>query len=161
MSYSLPWTPNNIVLWLHRKTTDELAGTRLVLFSYGSGLASAMFSLKFDTDGSPNSALTALVHNSSSLLTKLESRKCYNPSEFEAMLALREEAHMKAPYIPKSCNKDLFPGTFYLTKVDDAHRRTYECSAAPSELTPKVAKQPMVAPVRLVNPISNGIVNGR
>lgn len=119
-----------------------------------------MFSLKFDIDTSANSSLTALVHSCSGLLSKLESRKCYNPAEFEAMLALREEAHMKAPFTPKSCNKDLFPGTFYLTNVDDAHRRTYERSALPPELKPKVAKQPIIAPVRLVDPISNGIVNG-
>ena len=149
-----------VILSLHRKTLDELAGTRLVLFSYGSGLASAMFSLKFDTDNSASSPLTALVYSATGLLSRLESRKCLTPAEFEATLALREEAHMKAPYTPKSSNKDLFPGTFYLTEVDDSHRRTYERSALPPEFQPKVAKQPIIAPVRLVDPVSNGIVNG-
>ena len=149
-----------IFLLLYRKTSDKLAGTRLVLFSYGSGLSSAMFSLKFDTDDSPNSPLTALVHSASGLPGRLESRKCHSPAEYEAILKLREEAHMKAPFTPKSSDKDLFPGTFYLTKVDDAHRRTYERSVQPTELPLKVAKQPIVAPVRLVNPVSNGIVNG-
>lgn len=119
-----------------------------------------MFSLKFDTDNSPSSSLTALVHSASGLLSRLENRKCHTPAEFEATLALREEAHMKAPYTPKSCSKDLFPGTFYLTHIDDAHRRTYERTALPSEFKPKVAKQPIIAPVRLISPISNGIVNG-
>lgn len=119
-----------------------------------------MFSLKFDTDNSATSPLSALIYSASGLLSKLESRKCLTPAEFEATLALREEAHMKAPYTPKSSSKDLFPGTFYLTEVDDSHRRTYERSALPPEFKPKVAKQPIIAPVRLVDPISNGIVNG-
>jgi len=150
----------DILLLSYRKTVDELAGTRLVLFSYGSGLASAMFSLKFDTNSSPSSSLSALVHSTSGMISKLDSRKCYTPAEFEATLTLREEAHMKAPYTPRSSNHNLFPGTFYLTKVDDVHRRTYERSSLPSELKCKVAKQPIVAPVRLVHPITNGIVNG-
>jgi len=143
-----------------RKTVDELAGTRMVLFSYGSGLASSMFSLKFDTNKSPDSSLTALVQGASGVLHRLESRKCYTPAEFEATLTLREQAHMKAPYKPKSGHQDLFPGTFYLTDIDDAHRRTYERHDIPSEVKLKVAKQPLVAPIRLATPISNGIVNG-
>ena len=131
-----------------------------MLFSYGSGLASAMFSLKFDTDTSPSSSLTALIQSASGVCGRLDSRKCYSPAEFEATLKLREEAHMKAPYTPKSSNHNLFPGTFYLTKVDDAHRRSYQCSEPPAQLKQKVARQSIVAPVRLVNPISNGIVNG-
>ena len=147
-------------MFLYRKSVDELAGTRMVLFSYGSGLASAMFSLKFDTDKSPDSSLTALVHGASGVLHRLENRRCYSPAEFEATLTLREQAHLKASYKPKSGHQDLFPGTFYLTNIDDVHRRTYERHAIPSEIKLKVAKQPIVAPIRLVNPISNGIVNG-
>ena len=116
-----------------------------------------MFSLKFDTDKSPDSSLTALVRGASSLLHTLETRKCYTPAEFEATLSLREHAQLKAPYKPKSGHQDLFPGTFYLTNVDDAHRRTYERHAVPSEVNRKV---PLVAPIRLVNPISNGVGNG-
>ncbi|XP_065905062.1 hydroxymethylglutaryl-CoA synthase 1-like [Dysidea avara] len=146
-----------VVSLLAQKTVDDLAGTRIVLFSYGSGLASSMFSLKFDTDKSPDSSLTALVRGASSLLHTLETRKCYSPAEFEATLSLREHAQLKAPYKPKSGHQDLFPGTFYLTNVDDAHRRTYERHAVPSEVNRKV---PLVAPIRLVNPISNGVGNG-
>jgi len=41
-------------------------------------------------------------------------------------LKWREEAYGKAPYTPKGKIEDLFPGTYYLTEIDEKYRRKYE-----------------------------------
>lgn len=98
----------------------------MVLFSYGSGLASAMYSFRFSSDAGPNSALRALVASQSDLPARLKARRVVPPAEFEKTMKLREETHHLAPYAPTGSLSDLFPGTFYLTNVDEKHRRTYE-----------------------------------
>lgn len=41
-------------------------------------------------------------------------------------MKLREQTHHLAPYQPVGSSAELFPGTYYLTAVDDKHRRGYE-----------------------------------
>lgn len=36
-----------------------------------------------------------------------------------------QSVYCTAPYIPRGSVEDLFPGTWYLTRVDDKHRREY------------------------------------
>lgn len=105
----------------------QLSGKRLVLFSYGSGLAAAMYSLRVSTDFAPKSPLASLSCNVSDIPGLLTARRVVSPPEFEAIMKLREETHHKAPYEPQGNASDLFPSTFYLTSVDDKHRRTYGC----------------------------------
>ena len=108
------------------KSTDEVAGKRLVLFSYGSGLASAMYSVRFAADSSPKKPnLAAIVEGLSDIPTRLKARKTLPPVEFERIMKLREETHHLAPYTPVSDVTDMFPGSFYLTGVDSKHRRAY------------------------------------
>ena len=45
---------------------------------------------------------------------------------FNAAMDLRAERYGKAGYVPSGPVADLWPGTFYLAKVDELHRRTYE-----------------------------------
>ncbi|CAI8022508.1 Hydroxymethylglutaryl-CoA synthase, cytoplasmic [Geodia barretti] len=104
---------------------EELAGKRVVLFSYGSGLASAMYSLRVSTDASPKSPLATLASGCTDLLKRLKDRKTVPPAEFEKKMKLREDTHHLAPYTPVGELEDLWPGTYYLTQVDEKHRRTY------------------------------------
>lgn len=94
------------------------------MFSYGSGLAATMYSLRVSTDCAPLASLSSNVSDIPGLLT---ARRVVSPVEFEAIMKLREETHHKAPYEPQGNAIDLFPSTFYLTSVDDKHRRTYDC----------------------------------
>jgi hydroxymethylglutaryl-CoA synthase len=41
------------------------------------------------------------------------------------MCNLREKAHLKKSYTPTGATDTLFPGTYYLTNIDDMFRRTY------------------------------------
>lgn len=42
------------------------------------------------------------------------------------MCNLREKAHLKKDYSPAGQTDTLFPGTYYLTHVDDMFRRKYD-----------------------------------
>ena len=103
------------------KTPSELIGKRVVMFSYGSGLASGMYSLRV-TDTPQLSQLTQGMIN---IPKTLAARKTIPPADFEATMKLREETHHLAPYKPVGDPAQLFPGTYYLTGVDEKHRRSY------------------------------------
>ena len=64
-----------------------------MLFSYGSGLASAMFSLQFSKDDSMTHSLQKLKDNVSHLKMYLECRKKCSPEVFSKMMKLREDTH--------------------------------------------------------------------
>jgi hydroxymethylglutaryl-CoA synthase len=42
------------------------------------------------------------------------------------MCNLREKAHLQKSYTPQGSTEFLFPGTYYLTGIDDMFRRKYE-----------------------------------
>ncbi|KAF2644719.1 hydroxymethylglutaryl-CoA synthase [Massarina eburnea CBS 473.64] len=92
---------------------------RVGLFSYGSGLASSLFSLKIK--GSIVEFQKQLDLNA-----RLESRRVVPPQTYDDMCNLRERAHLKKDYKPEGTPDTLFPGTYYLTEVDSMFRRKYE-----------------------------------
>ncbi|VDI20080.1 hydroxymethylglutaryl-CoA synthase [Mytilus galloprovincialis] len=123
------YTPSvygGLVSYILSHTTEELQGKKIVLFSYGSGLASAMFSLHFTKEDKMISALQQLKDNVSHVKSYLEKRTKCSPETFSQMMKLREETHNSAPYTPIQSTDHLFPGTWYLTEIDSKHRRTYQ-----------------------------------
>ena len=72
---------------------SELLGHRIVLFSYGSGLASAMFSIKITNDSGPK--FNRLLENLSNIRNNLESRVKVSPEEFDKVMKIREDTHNK------------------------------------------------------------------
>lgn len=105
------------------RSPSELVGKRVVLFSYGSGLASTLYSLRITTDIAELSRVAGSVAD---LPTRLTTRQTIPPAEFEKVMKLREETHHMAPYTPTGDPASLWPGTYYLVSVDDKHRRTYK-----------------------------------
>ena len=126
-----------------------LAGKRVVLFSYGSGLASAMYSLRVTSDPK---LLSRLVSTVTDMSERLGSRKVVKPADFEQTMRLREDTHHLAPYTPVSDPTELFPGTYYLTAVDDMHRRMYKRVAPSNKSCAKGLKSPLAE--------TNGLRNG-
>ncbi|XP_013077525.2 hydroxymethylglutaryl-CoA synthase 1-like [Biomphalaria glabrata] len=123
------YTPSlygGLASYISQHTLDLIAGKRVVLFSYGSGLASSMFSMKFTDNKSAGGALERLVNSLSDLKLRLDSRQCVVPEDFDRNMKLREQTHHLAPYNPVGSTSVLFPGTWYLTEVDNMHRRKYE-----------------------------------
>ncbi|XP_068236177.1 hydroxymethylglutaryl-CoA synthase 1 [Palaemon carinicauda] len=123
------YTPSlygGLASFISNNTGESLAGKRVLLFSYGSGLAATMFSLRITDDVGPGSRLSELVSSLSDLHSRLNSRTEVQPHVFAETMKLREETHHKAPYTPVGKVESLFPGTWYLTQIDEAHRRQYK-----------------------------------
>lgn len=100
-------------------SSDDIQGKRIGIFSYGSGLASSMYSLK--VQGS-----TEDIRQKLDLHARLEARRTVPPEVYDEMCNLRERAHLKKDYKPEGDISTIVPGTYYLTDVDDMFRRSYE-----------------------------------
>ncbi|XXG43201.1 hypothetical protein AAC387_Pa01g3292 [Persea americana] len=107
---------------LHGKPS-ALRGKRVVMFSYGSGLSSTMFSFRLQDGQHPFSLSNiACVLNVSE---KLDSRHIFSPEKFVETMKLMEHRYGAKDYVTCSDKSLLAPGTFYLTKVDSMYRRYY------------------------------------
>lgn len=136
----------------YSKSPKELLGKRIVLFSYGSGLASCMYSIRVSTDSTCEPSLSSVVATINDIPDRLASRKFMPPGEFEQIMKLREETHHKAPYTPRGDIADLFPGTFYITSVDEKHRRSY------SRVAPSAGEKTTESSLK--SPLSQTLTNG-
>jgi hydroxymethylglutaryl-CoA synthase len=109
----------SLVSLIANVSSEDLQGKRVGIFSYGSGLAASMFSLK--VRGS-----TEELSKQVDLHTRLDSRRTVAPEVYDEMCNLREKAHLKSNFEPTGSVETLLPGTYYLTKVDEMFRRKYE-----------------------------------
>ncbi|KAJ8673439.1 hypothetical protein QAD02_004701 [Eretmocerus hayati] len=121
-----PSVYSGLVSLLINKPVESLAGNKVGVFSYGSGLASSMYSITVSKDASKDSDLRKLVTNLSYVKAQLEARHKVHPEEYTSILASREKNLHTVPFEPQSSIDNMFPGTYYLVKVDDLFRRTYE-----------------------------------
>nr|XP_060477709.1 hydroxymethylglutaryl-CoA synthase, mitochondrial isoform X2 [Panthera onca] len=110
---------------LSQHSAQDLAGSRIGAFSYGSGLAASFFSFRVSQDASPGSPLEKLVSSVSDLPKRLASRKRMSPEEFTEIMDQREQFYHKVNFSPPGDISSLFPGTWYLEQVDELHRRKY------------------------------------
>jgi len=100
-------------------SSQDLQGKTIGMFSYGSGLASSLFSFK--VNGSTENIAKQL-----DIQNRLDNRRVVGPEVYDEMCNLREQAHLKKDYSPQGNPDTLFPGTYYLTGIDGMFRRTYE-----------------------------------
>ncbi|MCL4125247.1 UNVERIFIED_CONTAM: hypothetical protein GTU68_009410, partial [Idotea baltica] len=107
---------------LANSTAENLSGKRIGLFSYGSGLAATMFSIKVSEDCGLQSPLHKMVLAAADIHSRLEAREKVGPSTFTNIMNIRETTHHKAPYTPCGDVGSLFPGTWHLTRIDPLHR---------------------------------------
>ena len=107
------------LLSLLSSETDALVGRRIAMFSYGSGLASTLFSLKVVK--SPN-CITRKVD----LFPRLSRRRECPPEEYHKVLSTRVNL-MANPcsYFPTGDLEALEVGTYYLDKIDQFNCRHY------------------------------------
>jgi hydroxymethylglutaryl-CoA synthase len=103
-------------------TFDPKEPKRIGLFSYGSGLASSMFSAKIVGD------VSNMVEKLD-LQNRLNARTVLEPAAYDAMCKLREHAHLKKGFKPAGNVETIGSGVYYLTEVDDMFRRKYEIKA--------------------------------
>lgn len=98
----------------------NLYNKRIICFSYGSGYASTLFSLKI-----VNTSYQNIILRNKDIFTRLQSRYKKTPLEYETILSHKEKQYLKNNYIPISNPSELYFNTFYLSKVDDKWRRFY------------------------------------
>nr|XP_013816494.1 PREDICTED: hydroxymethylglutaryl-CoA synthase, cytoplasmic isoform X2 [Apteryx mantelli mantelli] len=130
---------------LAQYSPEQLAGQRISVFSYGSGFAATLYSIKVTQDATPGSSLDRITASLCDLKTRLDSRKCIAPDVFAENMKIRQETHHLANYIPQCSAEDLFEGTWYLVRVDEKHRRTYA-------RRPLMGDGPLEAGVEVVHP---------
>ncbi|KAF7828327.1 Hydroxymethylglutaryl-CoA synthase [Senna tora] len=112
---------------IHNKHST-LAGKRVILFSYGSGLTATLFSLKLRDDQHPfNLSNIAKVMN---VEGKLKSRHEFSPEKFVETMKLMEHRYGAKDFVTSKDISLLPPGTFYLTEVDSLYRRFYAKKAS-------------------------------
>jgi len=128
---------------------EDLIGRRIALFSYGSGCAASMFSVTVSSHEQSTPAFDRLLKSINDVETRLNSRRVVTPQEHQDTLRLREKVCLAKDYTPVGSVEDLFPGTYYLTNIDEKFRRTY-------------ARKPLAAmdEKASVNGAENGIVFG-
>jgi hydroxymethylglutaryl-CoA synthase len=102
-----------------RPDPDEHHGKNVLMFSYGSGLASSLFSLTVVGD-------TSEIAEKADLKNRLDQRVFKTPEEFTETLLKREHRYNQKGYSPSgNPEDDLFPGTYYLQENDEFGRRKY------------------------------------
>lgn len=107
---------------VHNKC-NELDGRRIVMFSYGSGLTSSMFSFKLHEGQHPFSLsnITSIMN----ITAKLGARHVFSPEQFVENMKLMEHRYGSKDFVTSKDTSLLAPGTFYLTHVDSMYRRYY------------------------------------
>lgn len=101
---------------------DPSQSKRIGFFSYGSGLASSMFSAKIVGD-------VKYMAEKLDLQNRLNSRNVLPPQAYDDMCKLREHAHLSKNFKPTGNTDTIASGAYYLTEVDDMFRRKYEVKA--------------------------------
>lgn len=120
--------------------SSALQGKRIGVFSYGSGLASSLFSIK--VQGSTEAMQKVL-----NIKERLAARNTVAPEVYDSvgymnqflrfkladscaqMCELRKKAHLQKSYTPTGDASTIAKGVYYLTSVDDMFRRKYEIKA--------------------------------
>ncbi|KAF3430813.1 hypothetical protein E2986_10128 [Frieseomelitta varia] len=110
---------------LINKPIKELAGTKVGVFSYGSGLCSTMYSLTITKECNEKSDLMKIVSSLSYIKKELDARQKISPEDYTKVLEWREQNCHTVPFSPQSSIKNMFPGSYYLVQVDEKYRRTY------------------------------------
>mmetsp|Transcript_4455 Transcript_4455/g.8841 ORF Transcript_4455/g.8841 Transcript_4455/m.8841 type:complete len:460 (-) Transcript_4455:985-2364(-) len=89
---------------------DKLVGSRICLYSFGSGFASSMFALRVV------GSVATIRDHLSPLRTLLEDRPLLSPKEFSRYLEQRESSFYSRHVDWNPCGSvdDLYPGTFYI-----------------------------------------------
>ncbi|ORZ23187.1 hydroxymethylglutaryl-CoA synthase, partial [Absidia repens] len=99
--------------------SDVLQNKRVLLYSYGSGLAASMVSFRIN-------APTDKIKNTLNLRERLAARTFSKPQEFADAMKIRENTHNACDYTPSGNLDHISSGAYYVEKIDDKWRRFYK-----------------------------------
>eukprot|EP00898_Chlorokybus_atmophyticus_P000505 jgi/Chlat1/1455/Chrsp12S02007 len=124
---------------------SDLVGKRVLMFSYGSGLACSLFSFRVREARLPLSVDG--IASAVNIEPRLKQRQMTTPEEFDAAMKQMEQRYGKCGFEPTTSVDSLAPGTYYLVGIDDKYRRTY-------------LRKPKAVVAENDSNLSNGAVNG-
>lgn len=106
---------------------EQLYGRRILLFSYGSGLASTMYSMICRKVHDTRFTLGQIQKTIRQARDILDNQRVeITPDLMNQLLSEREHNDHRAPFIPTQPKDSLKSGDIYLKSVDKNHRRFYE-----------------------------------
>lgn len=100
---------------------ERIFNKKILLFAYGSGLSSSLFTISV---GSTSAKLSKMIQNNP-LEAILSTRIKLSPSEFARRMKKREKDYLSNSFTPEDSISELRDGTFYLVKIDKRWRRYY------------------------------------
>lgn len=115
----------------------DLANKRILMFSYGSGCAASMFTIRGKED-------YAIIRSTSDFTERLDTRIKKSPEEYDACLEERQLKYGKNNYSATGPVEELIPGTYYLEQIDEKWRRVYK-RRDPIPKTITIIKSPMIS----------------
>ncbi|OAD56895.1 Hydroxymethylglutaryl-CoA synthase 1 [Eufriesea mexicana] len=107
------------------KPIKELAGSKVGIFSYGSGFCSTIYSLTITKECKEESDLMKIISSLSYIKEEIGARQKVSPEDYTKILEWREQNCHVVPFSPQSSIQNMFSGTYYLVQVDEKYRRTY------------------------------------
>lgn len=113
------------LLFLKSKEKEALKNNRIVLFSYGSGLAASMFSLI--VANTADTQLDLIIKSLQMQREELENARFeVEPNVYHKYLDIREQSNKIVPRQIIFGPDTLRHGTWYLVSIDEKYRRKYE-----------------------------------
>ena len=103
---------------------ERRAGGDILMFSYGSGAVASAFVLRARAPARGAFTLGRIARTAD-VARRLASRQQCDATAFNAAMDLRATRYGHCGYEPSGSTETLARGAFYLTKVDELHRRTY------------------------------------
>ena len=117
----------------HVPVTTMNAGDRIMMFSYGSGLAATAFTLRLNKN-QDDDKLKQMINVCSGIKEVLDARTCVSPENYSDMMLAREKAYNLKSNPDDSVDDTLAEKTYYLCGVDDKFRRFYQRKETRSRL---------------------------
>ena len=108
------------------RCSNDAHGKRILLYSYGSGLASSLFTMHFDTSTQHQSeTLKHMRDVAAAACRRLDERVERTPAQYTQAIARRERQIAHASYKVDANELQLFDGAWYLREFDEKIRRKY------------------------------------
>lgn len=102
-------------------------GERILLFSYGSGLASSLFTLRFNLSTDvQQKEMAKMCQISKENKKRLDQRTLKTPQDYRSAIERRiKQIGTVGEYKPQATTDTLFPQTFFIKEIDSECRRSY------------------------------------
>ncbi|RJE20949.1 hypothetical protein PHISCL_06713 [Aspergillus sclerotialis] len=113
----------SLISLLSHVGSDALQGKTIGMFSYGSGIASTLFTLKVVGDVSG-------IIDKIDVIAKLKARRVASPQEYEVACRMRDDGYGAANFTPRGDLASIGEGVYYLEYIDAQYRRTYAVKSA-------------------------------